>query len=67
MKLLTRAHMSQRRPHRDLRVIESAGLPVGARAISDFLCNRGYGSGREGSTLQPPDPGRAGIHQEERL
>ena len=45
MKLLTRAHMSQRRLIEILRVIESAGLPVGARAISDSLRNRGYDLG----------------------
>jgi len=45
MKLLTKAHMSQRRLIEILRVIESAGLPVGARAISDSLCNRGYDLG----------------------
>ena len=45
MKLLTKAHMSQRRLIEILRVIESASLPVGARAISDSLCNRGYDLG----------------------
>ena len=45
MKLLTKAHMSQRRLIEILRVIESTGLPVGARAISDSLCNRGYDLG----------------------
>jgi hypothetical protein len=34
--------MSQRRLIEILRVIESADKPVGARAISDSLCNRGY-------------------------
>ena len=42
MKLLTKAPMSQRRLIEILRVIESANKPVGARAISDSLCNRGY-------------------------
>ena len=42
MKLLTKAQMSQRRLIEILRVIESADKPVGARAISDSLCNRGY-------------------------
>ena len=45
MKLLTKAHMSQRRLIEILRVIESAGLPVVARSISDSLCNRGYDLG----------------------
>ena len=42
MKLLTKAPMSQRRLIEILRVIESAEKPVGARAISDCLSNRGY-------------------------
>jgi len=33
MKLLTKNHMSQRRLIEILRVIEGAGIPVGARAI----------------------------------
>ncbi len=45
MKLLTKTHMSQRRLIEILRVIEGAGLPVGARAISDSLCSRGYDLG----------------------
>ncbi|WP_348305556.1 NrpR regulatory domain-containing protein [Methanothrix sp.] len=45
MKLLTKNHMSQRRLIEILRVIESAGTPVGARAISDILCSRGYDLG----------------------
>jgi repressor of nif and glnA expression len=45
MKLLTKTHMSQRRLIEILRVVESAGSPVGARAISDSLCNRGYDLG----------------------
>ncbi len=45
MKLLTRAHVSQRRLIEILRVIEGAGVPVGARAISDSLSNRGYDLG----------------------
>ena len=45
MKLLTKTHMSQRRLIEILRVIESAGNPVGARAISDCLSSRGYDLG----------------------
>ncbi len=45
MKLLTRAHVSQRRLIEILRVIEGASSPVGARAISDSLCSRGYDLG----------------------
>lgn len=45
MKLLTKNHMSQRRLIEILRVIEGAGIPVGARAISDILCSRGYDLG----------------------
>ncbi|HON35799.1 MAG TPA: NrpR regulatory domain-containing protein [Methanothrix sp.] len=45
MKLLTRTHMGQRRLMEILRVIESASTPVGARAISDTLSNRGYDLG----------------------
>ena len=45
MKLLTREHVSQRRLVEILRVIESAGSPVGARAISSSLCSRGYDLG----------------------
>jgi len=45
MKLLTKAHISQRRLIEILRVIESADKPVGARAISDSLSNRGYALG----------------------
>jgi repressor of nif and glnA expression len=45
MKLLTKAHISQRRLIEILRVIEGADKPVGARAISDSLCNRGYDLG----------------------
>jgi repressor of nif and glnA expression len=45
MKLLAKAHMSQRRLIEILRVIESADAPVGARAISDLLCSRGYDLG----------------------
>jgi HTH-type transcriptional regulator, global nitrogen regulator NrpRI len=45
MKLLTKAHMSQRRLIEILRVIEGADKPVGARAISDSLSNRGYDLG----------------------
>lgn len=42
MKLLTKTHTSQRRLVEILRVIEESDKPVGARAISDCLCNRGY-------------------------
>jgi repressor of nif and glnA expression len=42
MKLLTRAHSSQRRLIEILRVIEDADKPIGARAISDSLSSRGY-------------------------
>ena len=45
MKLLTKTHMSQRRLIEILRVIENASMPVGARAISDTLCSRGYDLG----------------------
>jgi HTH-type transcriptional regulator, global nitrogen regulator NrpRI len=45
MKLLTKAHVSQRRLIEILRVIESAASPVGARAISDSLSSRGYDLG----------------------
>jgi repressor of nif and glnA expression len=45
MKLLTMAHISQRRFVEILRVIEDADKPVGARAISDSLRNRGYDLG----------------------
>jgi repressor of nif and glnA expression len=45
MKLLTKAHISQRRLVEILRVIEELDKPVGARAISDLLCIRGYDLG----------------------
>jgi repressor of nif and glnA expression len=45
MKLLTMAHASQRRFIEILRVIEEADNPIGARAISDSLSNRGYDLG----------------------
>jgi hypothetical protein len=45
MKLLTKAHVSQRRLIEILRVIENTGTPVGARAISDCLSSRGYDLG----------------------
>jgi len=45
MKLLTRPHMGQRRLMEILRLIESASTPVGARAISVTLSNRGYDLG----------------------
>jgi repressor of nif and glnA expression len=42
MKLLARAHTNQRRLVEILRVIDDADKPIGARAISDSLGNRGY-------------------------
>jgi repressor of nif and glnA expression len=42
MKLLTKPHTSQRRLIEILRVINASEKPVGARAISDELSNRGY-------------------------
>ena len=45
MKLLTKTHISQRRLVEILRVIEGADKPIGARAISDSLCHRGYDLG----------------------
>ncbi len=42
MKLLPRAHTSQRRLIEILRVIDEADKPIGARAISDALGIRGY-------------------------
>jgi repressor of nif and glnA expression len=42
MKLLTKPHTSQRRLIEILRVIDEGKTPIGARAISDSLCNRGY-------------------------
>jgi repressor of nif and glnA expression len=42
MKLLTKAHTSQRRLIEILRVIDEGETPIGARAISDLLCDRGY-------------------------
>lgn len=42
MKLLTKAHTSQRRLVEILRVIDEADKPIGARAISDSLSLRGY-------------------------
>ncbi|NYT02700.1 MAG: DUF128 domain-containing protein [Methanosarcinales archaeon] len=42
MKLLTKAHSSQRRLIEILRVIDEADKPIGARAISDLLSERGY-------------------------
>src|SRR5512137_2244553 len=45
MKLLTKAHISQRRLIEILRVIEEMDKPVGARAISDLLSSRGYDLG----------------------
>lgn len=45
MKLLTMAHASQRKFIEILRVIEETDNPIGARAISDSLSNRGYDLG----------------------
>ena len=45
MKLLTKAHISQRRLIEILRVIKEMDKPVGARAISDLLSYRGYDLG----------------------
>lgn len=45
MKLLSKAHVSQRRLIEILRVIENASAPIGARAISDCLSSRGYDLG----------------------
>jgi len=42
MKLLTKPHTSQRRLIEILRVINASDKPIGARAISDELSNRGY-------------------------
>lgn len=42
MKLLTKPHTSQRRLIEILRVIYASDKPIGARAISDELSNRGY-------------------------
>ncbi|HWQ18391.1 MAG TPA: NrpR regulatory domain-containing protein [Methanotrichaceae archaeon] len=42
MKILTRAHTSQRRLIEILRVIDENDKPIGARAISDVLSSRGY-------------------------
>jgi HTH-type transcriptional regulator, global nitrogen regulator NrpRI len=42
MKILTRAHTSQRRLIEILRVIDECDKPIGARAISDVLSGRGY-------------------------
>lgn len=42
MRLLTKAHTSQRRLVEILRVIDEADKPIGARAISDSLSLRGY-------------------------
>jgi repressor of nif and glnA expression len=42
MKLLTKTHTNQRRLIEILRVVDESDKPVGARAISDCLCNRGY-------------------------
>ena len=42
MKPLTKPHSSQRRLIEILRVINASDKPIGARAISDELSNRGY-------------------------
>jgi len=42
MKLLTKAHTSQRRLIEILRVIDEGEKPIGARSISDLLSSRGY-------------------------
>lgn len=42
MRLLSKTHMSQRQLIEILRVVEEAGTPVGARAISDSLATRGF-------------------------
>jgi len=42
MNLLTKPHTSQRRLIEILRVINASDKPIGARAISDELSNRGY-------------------------
>ncbi len=42
MKLLTKAHTSQRRLIEILRVIDEVEKPIGARTISDLLSCRGY-------------------------
>jgi repressor of nif and glnA expression len=45
MKLLSKAHVSQRRLIEILRVIDNSSAPIGARAISDCLSSRGYDLG----------------------
>lgn len=45
MKLLAKAQTSQRRLIEILRVIKESDKPIGARAISDELSNRGYDIG----------------------
>jgi len=45
MKLLAKAQSSQRRLIEILRVIDEADKPIGARAISDSLSDRGYNLG----------------------
>ncbi|MCR3884051.1 MAG: NrpR regulatory domain-containing protein [Methanothrix sp.] len=45
MKLLPKPHASQRRLIEILRVINASDKPIGARAISDELSNRGYDVG----------------------
>jgi len=45
MKLLSKAQTSQRRLIEILRVINESDKPIGARAISDELSNRGYDIG----------------------
>jgi repressor of nif and glnA expression len=53
MKLLPRAHTSQRRLIEILRVIDEADKPIGARAISDALGIRGYELGERACQVQP--------------
>lgn len=45
MKILSKIHSNQRRLIEILRIIDDADKPIGARAISDALCIRGYDLG----------------------
>ena len=45
MKILAKIHSNQRRLIEILRIIDEADKPIGARAISDALCIRGYDLG----------------------
>lgn len=45
MKILAKIHSNQRRLIEILRIIDDADKPIGARAISDALCIRGYDLG----------------------